>query len=152
MASFLKECSDISVTDCYCDLRYPFWHVHGLEIADSELTDRCRAALWYSDRIEIRGTQMHGIKALRECDGVKISGCDIDSPEFGWFSRHISMDNTRAVSEYFMLRAYDLRLNNVDFTGSIPSNTRTTWNLRAARSTPKMPSGTRKTWWCAIAM
>lgn len=115
--SFLKECSDISVTDCYCDLRYPFWHVHGLEIADSELTDRCRAALWYSDRIEIRGTQMHGIKALRECDGVKISGCDIDSPEFGWFSRHISMDNTRAVSEYFMLRAYDLRLNNVDFTG-----------------------------------
>lgn len=115
--SFLKECDDIRVKDCFCDLRYPFWHVRGLRIDGSELTERCRAALWYSDDIEIRDSQLHGIKALRECDDIEIVDCDIDSPEFGWFSRHIEMSGTTAASEYFMLRAHDLRLSNVDFIG-----------------------------------
>ncbi len=62
--SAFKECSDISVESSFFNLRYPFWHDHGLQIVDSEMTEKCRAALWYSDQIEITGTKMHGIKAL----------------------------------------------------------------------------------------
>ena len=65
--SALKESSDINVEHCFCNLRYPFWHDHRLKITDSEMTPLCRAALWYSDHIEITGTKLHGIKALREC-------------------------------------------------------------------------------------
>ena len=78
--SALKECKDIQVADCFCNLRYPFWHDRKLKIEDSEMTELCRAALWYSDHIEIAGTKLHGIKALRECSHVSIRGCDIISP------------------------------------------------------------------------
>ena len=115
--SAIKECSDISVQRCYFNLRYPFWHVHGLEITDSEMTELCRAALWYSDNIKITGTKMHGIKALRECRDITIDGCDIISPEFGWSVNNIVMRNTAAQSEYFMLRAENIMFADVKFKG-----------------------------------
>lgn len=115
--SALKECSDIEAVDCFCNLRYPFWHVHGLKISGTVMTELCRAALWYSDDIEICGTKMHGIKALRECSRVKIHNCDIISPEFGWSVDGIGMKDCSAVSEYFMMRSKDLNFNNVDFKG-----------------------------------
>lgn len=68
--SALKEGAGIKVERCYFNLRYPFWHDHGLVIRDSRMTELCRAALWYSDHIEITHTALHGIKALRECREV----------------------------------------------------------------------------------
>ena len=44
--SAFKECADVQVEDCYFNLRYPFWHDHGLAIRHCELTPLCRAALW----------------------------------------------------------------------------------------------------------
>lgn len=115
--SALKECSDITAEDCYFNLRYPMWHVDGLKLSDSMLTENCRAALWYSSDIKIANTGLHGIKALRECHDIEISDCDIVSPEFGWSSVNIEMNNTTAVSEYFMLRAENLRFNKLKFSG-----------------------------------
>ncbi len=115
--SALKESSDIQVEHCFCNLRYPFWHDHGLVIKDSEMTQLCRAALWYSDHITITGTKLHGIKALRECSQVEMEGCDIDSPEFGWSVQDIRMEKCRAVSEYFMMRSKNLTFQEIDFTG-----------------------------------
>ncbi len=115
--SFLKESADIEVVRCFCDLRYPFWHTSRLVVEDSELTEKCRAALWYADHVDARSTKLHGIKALRECRDVSIAGCDIDSPEFGWSTEHCRMADTTARSEYFMLHGSYLELENVRFTG-----------------------------------
>lgn len=115
--SAIKECRNIEVEDTLFNLRYPCWHVHNLIIRDSEMTDMCRAALWYSSNIEIENVRMHGIKALRECRNVKIAGSDIVSPEFGWSSRDVEMKDTHAESEYFMMRAENIRFSNVDFKG-----------------------------------
>lgn len=115
--SALKECADITAENCFFDLRYPLWHDDKLKIINSEMTVNCRAALWYSRDIEIIGTKMHGIKALRECEDIVIDGCDIVSPEFGWSSKNIKMRNTTAASEYFMMRAENIGFENVDFSG-----------------------------------
>ena len=115
--SAFKECSDITVKDCYFNLRYPFWHDKGLKISGSEMTDACRAALWYTEDAEITDTKMHGIKALRECANIRIKGCDIISPEFGWSVRGINMKDTSAEGEYFMLRSEHLTFDNVKLKG-----------------------------------
>ena len=115
--SAFKEGRDIETEHCFFNLRYPFWHDHGLKITDSEMTELCRAALWYSDSIEIADSKLHGIKALRECSDVLIRNCDIISPEFGWSVRGIRMEATTAVSEYFMMRSEDLAFKDVTFKG-----------------------------------
>ncbi len=115
--SALKESSDIQVEHVFCNLRYPFWHDHRLIIRDSQMTELCRAALWYSDHIEITGTKLHGIKALRECSDVMMENCDILSPEFGWSVDNIEMRHCTAQSEYFMMRSQNLRFYDVQFKG-----------------------------------
>ncbi len=115
--SAFKEGKDIEAEHCFFNLRYPFWHDDVLMIRDCEMTELCRAALWYSSHIKIVGTKMHGIKALRECSDVMIENSDIISPEFGWSVRNIQMRHSTAQSEYFMMRSENLHFKEVQFKG-----------------------------------
>lgn len=115
--SAFKEGKNVAVDNCFFNLRYPFWHDTGLKIKNSEMTEHCRAALWYSENVEIGDTKLHGIKALRECANIKMRGCDIISPEFGWSVRGITMEDCTAESEYFMMRSDHLNFRNVRMKG-----------------------------------
>lgn len=115
--SALKECRNIVAENCFFNLRYPFWHDNNLKISDSEMTELCRAALWYSAGIEIVDTKLYGIKALRECNQIKMSGCDIISPEFGWSVHNMEMEDSAVQSEYFMMRSASLMFKRVQLTG-----------------------------------
>lgn len=88
-----------------------------LTITNSEMTEKCRAALWYSEDVEINNTKFHGIKALRECTNVRMRGCDIISPEFGWSVRGITMEDCTVESEYFMMRSDHMRFHDVQMKG-----------------------------------
>lgn len=115
--SAVKESSDIVSEDCFFNLRYPFWHVSGLRIQGGEMTELCRAALWYCDHVSIGSLKMHGIKALRECSGVTLRDCDISSPEFGWYTSGVRMEDSVAAGEYFMMRSERLEFRNVKLSG-----------------------------------
>lgn len=115
--SAFKEGGEIVAEGCFFNLRYPFWHCDGVRISDSNMTELCRAALWYSSDIEITDSKLHGIKAVRECQRVNLDRCDVISPEFGWFSSDITAQNCKFVSEYFMLRAKNISFSDVDFKG-----------------------------------
>ncbi len=115
--SAFKECRNVAAENCFFNLRYPFWHDEKLKIDGSEMTELCRAALWYSRGIVIFDTKLHGIKALRECSDVVMRGCDIVSPEFGWSVNVLEMTDCTAESEYFMMRSTGLRFTNVKFKG-----------------------------------
>ena len=81
------------------------------------MTQLCRAALWYSEDLEIAGSKLHGIKALRECSRVAMRDCDIVSPEFGWSTDTIQMEGCTAESEYFMMRSSHLTFRDVQMKG-----------------------------------
>ncbi len=115
--SAFKECNRICVHDCYFNLRYPFWHDNWVVISNSEMTENCRAALWYSEGISISNTKLHGIKAMRECKRVRMSDCSVISPEFGWSTEDISLEDCDVSGEYFMLRGKDIRFDRVTMKG-----------------------------------
>ena len=115
--SAFKEARCIKAEKNFYNLRYPFWHCTNLELLGGEMTDKCRAALWYSKDVKIEGLAMHGIKAVRECENVQVENADIDSPEFGWFTRGMSMAKSRSKSEYFKLKSSGLNFSGVEFSG-----------------------------------
>jgi hypothetical protein len=115
--SAFKECHTIQVSDCFFNLRYPFWHDEELSIINSEMTELCRAALWYSKDIEITNSKLHGIKALRECGNVRMKDCDIISPEFGWFTQGIHMTDCTMQGEYVMMGSHNLTFDHVHLNG-----------------------------------
>ncbi|MGN0804437.1 MAG: DUF3737 family protein [Candidatus Coproplasma sp.] len=115
--SALKECEDIEFLKGYCNLRYPFWHIKNLKISQTEMTENCRASLWYCNNVHISNSKLFGIKAIRECKGVNVIDCDISSPELGWFNENISFKDCKIDSVYFLMRSKNVSLNGVEFTG-----------------------------------
>lgn len=115
--SALKECQNVVAENCFFNLRYPFWHNDHMKMTGSELTELCRAALWYSKNLEIAHTKLCGIKALRECSRVRMIDCEVVSPEFGWSVHQMEMENCSVESEYFMMRSDDLMFRNVSLKG-----------------------------------
>lgn len=115
--SAFKECKNIEVENCYLNLRYPFWHVNDGKITGCEMTEGCRAALWYDNGIEIDNCKMHGIKALRECKDITLKNTDIISPEFAWRSHGIQVDNVTLQGEYPFFECTDMTISNLNMTG-----------------------------------
>lgn len=115
--SAFKESRNVTVDGCLWNLRYPFWHDTGVTMKNTELTELCRAAFWYSEKIEITDSKLHGVKAMRECADVTIRNSDIVSPEFGWSVSNIRVEDSTAAGEYFMMRSSGLTFKDVEFTG-----------------------------------
>lgn len=115
--SALKECGTVEAKRCFFDLRYPLWHDRAAVLENCVMTENCRAALWYTKNIIISDTKMHGIKALRECKHAVIKNCDIVSPEFGWFTDGVRIENTSIVSEYCFMRAKNVVASGLNFKG-----------------------------------
>ncbi len=115
--SACKESRNIRAVDCYFNLRYPFWHDVGIILENCEMTPLCRAALWYSEQLEIRKSRLFGIKALRECKSILLEDTAVQSGEFGWFCQNITMNRVRAEGEYFMMRSREIHCNDTDLKG-----------------------------------
>ncbi|MCQ2593356.1 MAG: DUF3737 family protein [Treponema sp.] len=116
--SFLKECQRIDVSDCFMNLRYPLWHVTDGKLTNCEMTENCRAALWYDENIEIDNCRMFGIKALRECSQVVLKNTVVNSPEFIWKVNNLLIDNVEIIdSEYPFFEVLDAKINGLKLKG-----------------------------------
>ena len=115
--SALKEASDVTVTNCDFRLRYPLWHVHSGRVTGCTLTETCRAALWYAEDMVIENSKLGGIKALRECDRMTLSGCTVQSAEFGWLCRGVTFTDSKISGEYPFFMTRGLHLKGVHLTG-----------------------------------
>ncbi len=115
--SVLKEARDVNLENCSFSLRYPLWHVEGFKLVDSKMDELTRAAIWYAKDGVIADSDLHGIKAVRECSNIAISNSIITSEEFGWKSQGITIRDSELNSMYVFFDSRDVKLENVKMTG-----------------------------------
>lgn len=115
--SVLKEARNVGVKNCAFSLRYPLWHVCGFRLENSTMDDKTRAAIWYATDGVIVDSTLGGIKAVRECRNISLTGCDIVSQEFGWKSSGITLKDSSITSEYVFMDSRDVVLDNVQMKG-----------------------------------
>ena len=115
--SAFKESRGVTALSCHFALRYPFWHDDGVVVRDSVFTATSRAPFWYSKNICMHDTTMASVKAFRECEGILIESCEIDSSEFGWNCRDLRIIGGRISSEYYLFRTEGIYAENHVFSG-----------------------------------
>ena len=115
--SALKEARNVTLENCEFSLRYPLWHVEGFSLDNCSMDEKTRAAIWYSQDGTIQNSNLGGIKALRECKNIAVSGSTIHSLEFGWKCDNISLESTRIHAEYLFLDSRNIRLDRVQMSG-----------------------------------
>lgn len=115
--SVLKESRDVNVSDSRFSLRYPLWHVRGFSLRNCDMDGQTRAALWYSEDGTVSGCTLGGVKAVRECRQIQIDRTRIVSPEFGWKSSRLTLEDCDMEGEYVFMDSRDVTLKNVRMRG-----------------------------------
>ena len=115
--SVLKEARDIDLKNCSFSLLDPLWHVQGFRMDHSVMDELTRAAIWYASDAEITDCVLGGIKAVRECRRISLTGCRIHSQEFGWKSSDITLKDSSITSEYLFLDSRNVKLEHVQMKG-----------------------------------
>lgn len=101
--SAIKECSNILATKCRFRGKYPFWHVHGLTIENCRFEAGSRAALWYSDNMNMRNTVVDAPKMFREMDNLKLENVTVnDASEIFWRCNNINAKNIKLYGGMYM--------------------------------------------------
>lgn len=115
--SVLKESRDVNVRDCTFSLRYPLWHVEKFTMEHSTMDELTRAAIWYASDGVILDSTLGGIKAVRECERIRLEHCNIVSQEFGWKSKDITLVDSELESEYPFFDSRNVKLERVKLKG-----------------------------------
>ena len=112
--SALKECKNITAVNCRFEGKYPFWHVDGFVIKNSLFTPGARAALWYSDNLDMSDTLVEAPKMFREMNNLKLRNVRIpDAQETMWHVHNVNLRNVEvANADYLFMHSSDIDIDN----------------------------------------
>lgn len=117
--SALKECSDLEISHCLFEGRYPVWHNQHTRMQDCTLTRSCRAPLWYDRDIHMINCTSHAPKVLREVQGLTLDHCTFEeADELMWKCRDIKIkDCTLRKADYVFFNSDNLEITGLDLQG-----------------------------------
>lgn len=118
--SALKETARLEVANCEFNGKYPFWHTHGFTIRDCLFREGARAALWYSDNLDMSDTLILAPKMFREMHTLKLKNVRIPhAGETLWYCHHIDCEHVEASeADYIFLGCSNIALKNVTINGN----------------------------------
>ena len=115
--SAFKESQDISVSDSFFELRYPFWHNTRLAVENCVMTSTCRAPFWYDKEMKIKDVKCDGVKAFRECQDIALVNSTFISEEIFWGCTNIIVHDSEIMGFYAFFESKNIRINNLKFKG-----------------------------------
>ncbi len=115
--SVLKEARDVTVSNSTFSLRYPLWHAKGFTMSNCTMDELTRAPIWYAEDGVIADSTVTGVKCLRECDGMKVMRSTINSPEFGWRCRDLTIEDCTMDAVYYLFECRNVDIRGLQMTG-----------------------------------
>lgn len=118
--SALKECNNIIAVNCRFEGKYPFWHTNGFIVKNCLFTEGARAALWYSQNLQMSDTLVEAPKMFREMDGIKLENVQLpNASETFWLCRNVELKNVRIdKADYLFMYGKNIRIENYSQNGN----------------------------------
>ena len=92
--SGIKCCQNIEAEDCRFIGKYPWWHVDGSLIENCYFEVGSRSAIWYSNDMTMRNTEIDAPKLFREMRNLTLENVTInDADETFWNIRGLKICN-----------------------------------------------------------
>ena len=118
--SALKETARIEVEGCRFEGKYPLWCCHGFSVKDSLFTEGARAALWYSEDLDMQDTLVEAPKMFREFCGARLKNVRFtNAAETFWSCSDIVIDSVQAdQADYIFMHCNGIKVNNFTLNGN----------------------------------
>lgn len=117
--SALKECRNIEVSDSRFEGKYPFWHTNGFVVKNCLFTEGARAALWYSQNLQMTDTRVEAPKMFRDMDGIVLENVQLpNAQETFWHCRNVALRQVQAdKADYLFMHSENIRIDNYNHNG-----------------------------------
>lgn len=118
--SALKCTANIEAYGCKFEGKYPYWHTDGFVIENCHFDPTARAALWYSNDLVMRNTQVDAPKMFREMDRMSLENVEIpDALETMWSCRGIKLRNVSVKKgDYIFMHSSDIDIDGYEQEGN----------------------------------
>ena len=118
--SCVKECTNIEVSHCTFNGKYPLWCGKDIEVHDCTFLEGARSGIWHTEGIEMRDTMMGSPKMFRESSGIRI--CNVQFPNAEqtlWFCDDIVAEDISAdKGDYIFMGCSNARVSNFRLNGN----------------------------------
>ena len=94
--SAFKESRNITVKDCFFNLRYPFWHAKNVVIKDSIVKGEYLA--WYCENVTFINCTITGTQPLCYCKGLKLINCRMIDCDLSFEKSDVDADIVSSVT------------------------------------------------------
>ncbi|MCR5454784.1 MAG: DUF3737 family protein [Bacteroidales bacterium] len=117
--SALKETRNIVADHCVFEGKYPFWITDGFKVTNCKFEPGARAALWYSNDLEMSDTVIDAPKMFRDCNRLNLNNVKItDAQETFWHCNDITLHNVSADNApYLFMHCENVKLYNCTQNG-----------------------------------
>lgn len=118
--SALKEGHEISAEKSYFNGKYPFWHIQDLSIDTCAFDTMARAAIWYSQKINMSNCDVVAPKMFRKCSDIRVYQTIFsDAKETFWDCKGIKIDNcSMNNADYLFLHSSNIEINKLKLNGN----------------------------------
>ena len=114
----LKHSRDIEVKGVMFRGKYPVWYSNNVKISRSTFGEGSRAALWYTNGLEITDTLYSSPKGIRRCDGVKLKNVTFtNAPETLWACKNVEIENTTVTGDYLCMNSENITIDGLTLEG-----------------------------------
>lgn len=117
--SALKECRNIEVANSRFEGKYPFWHTNGFVVKNCLFTEGARAALWYSQNLQMTDSRVEAPKMFRDMDGIILENVQLsNAQETFWHCRNVELRQVQVnKADYLFMHGENIRIYNYNHTG-----------------------------------
>ena len=118
--SALKECSNIVCENCRFEGKYPLWNTVGFKVNNCVFTEAGRAALWYSENLEMTDTLVEAPKMFRDMKNLHLNSVKLtNAQETLWNCQGIRLENVTADNaDYIMMHSSDIEIDHFTLNGN----------------------------------
>lgn len=130
----IKESKNIEINQCLFQWKYPLWYCSNITMKNSVFFEMARAAIWYSDHLNIQDFTVAAPKAFRRCHDVVLEKVEMpNASETLWFCDDIKMKDVRAKGDYFAMGSSNLEIENFTLIGNYSFDGVKNMTIRNAR-------------------
>ena len=137
--SALKHCRNVTARACDFDGKYPFWHDDGVVIDTARFHPGARAAIWYTNDLEMRDTMVDAPKMFRDSGHIRLTRTDYsDAAECLWNCRDITLRTvTMRGADYVFMHSSDIDIDGFVLDGNYSFQSTRNVTISHARITSK---------------
>ena len=115
----LKESSNLDITSCSFEWKYPLWYCHNVKVRNSVFKDTARSGIWYTHNIEIVDSDISAPKTFRRASHIVVRNSKIpNAQETLWGCDEVVLENVYVKGDYLGLNTTNVTIDKLHLDGN----------------------------------